>query len=287
MIRISVIIPSYNRPEKLQVCLRALTRQTLPVEDFEVIVVDDGSPMDTTPIIEPFRESLSLKLIKQANQGPAAARNAGAGEAQGAFVAFTDDDCSPHESWLERLLTSFQVTPTVMIGGQTINQLTDNVYAQASQTLIDYIYQYYAEERSEMHFFASSNLALPLDAFKSQGGFDQEFPSASGEDREFCDRWNLNGNSLKYTPDAIIYHSHELNLRQFCELHYRYGNGARRFWRHRTGRGQKPREFEKLGFYTGLLQSPWKRSLPKPLYSSFLLALSQLANGIGYFSARR
>ena len=287
MVKISVVIPTYNRPERLQVCLQSLTRQTLPSEYFEVIVVDDGSSADISHITTPFQEPLSLKLIEQANKGPAAARNAGADEAQGTFLAFTDDDCSPHESWLERLLAVLQGTPAVMVGGHTINQLTDNVYAQANQNLIDYIYEYYAEETPELQFFASNNLALSLEGFRLQGGFEREFPSAGGEDREFCDRWIHRGNSLRYLPDAMIYHSHEMTLKKFCELHYRYGTGARRFWSHRTARGQKPRELAKPGFYIGLLQSPWRRPLPKPLYSSFLLALSQLANGIGYFSARR
>ena len=77
-----------------------MTRLGYPQDRFEVIVVDDGSepPMDS--VVSFFRDRLELVLLSQANSGPAAARNTGAAQAKGKFLAFTDDDCTPAPDWL-------------------------------------------------------------------------------------------------------------------------------------------------------------------------------------------
>ena len=69
--RFSVIIPAYNAEKTLSSCLKALSYQSLPKEDYEVIVVDDGSTDGTSKIAKRF----NVKYIFQANQGPATARN--------------------------------------------------------------------------------------------------------------------------------------------------------------------------------------------------------------------
>jgi glycosyltransferase involved in cell wall biosynthesis len=68
--QISVIIPSFARPEALRRCLAALTRQTCAPERFEVIVVDDGSPVPLDAAVAEFRESFELTLLRQENSGP-------------------------------------------------------------------------------------------------------------------------------------------------------------------------------------------------------------------------
>ena len=101
--RFSVVIPTYNRPHHVRRCLNALTRLNYPVAQFEVIVVDDGSPNPLDTCIEPFQERLDIKLLRQENRGPGSARNTGAAVARGTFLAFTDDDCRPAASWLKTL----------------------------------------------------------------------------------------------------------------------------------------------------------------------------------------
>ena len=286
VIRISIIIPTYNRPDKLAACLNSISKQSISTEDFEVIVVDDGSDRDPGPAIANYHEHLHLHLITQDNSGPASARNTGVAVAQGEFIAFTDDDCLLHEDWLSEILSSLQSNPDALVGGKTINQLKDNIYSQNSQNLLDHLYDYHTRNNPELLFFPTNNMALTRQGFINAGGFDEGFPSASGEDREFCDRWLHHGNTLESNLEAIVYHCHDLNLAGFCELHYRYGKGARRFWRCRTTRGQGYLSIEKLKFYTSLLTHPWKINMPRPLFSSWLLALSQVANAAGYFSIR-
>src|SRR5690606_19121212 len=76
--RFSIIIPTYNRPAPLHQCLAALRRQAYPPDAVEVIVVDDGSRKRLEPVVASFP---GVRLIRQVNAGPAAARNTGAAAA--------------------------------------------------------------------------------------------------------------------------------------------------------------------------------------------------------------
>ena len=102
-ITFSIIIPTYNRPERLKTCLDSLLNLDYPPDNFEIIIVDDGSnqPLDT--LVNPYQNQLNLTLIRQNNSGPAKARNTGANAAQGEYLAFTDDDCTLDQKWLSAL----------------------------------------------------------------------------------------------------------------------------------------------------------------------------------------
>src|SRR3970040_688082 len=135
---ISIVIPTYNRPTVLASCLRAIAGLAYPRDRFEVIVVDDGGSAPLEQILAPYRE-LSLKLIHQANSGPAAARNRGAREATGELLVFTDDDCAPAPDWLARFAERHALAPGCAIGGETENALEQNIYASARQLLVSYL----------------------------------------------------------------------------------------------------------------------------------------------------
>ena len=187
-IDISIVIPTYNRPERLEQCLESIARLDYPSNRFEVIVVDDGSRISLEPIAVKFEDCISINLIRQSNAGPASARNTGAAAAQGDYLIFTDDDCQPHPDWLKTLTQAIKDFPNTLIGGHTINALPNNLYSSASQLLIDYLYDYYNQQKEEATFFASNNFALPRKLYQQLEGFDTSFPLAAGEDREFCDR---------------------------------------------------------------------------------------------------
>ena len=89
--QLSIIVPVYNAEEWLKECLDSLVAQT--IDDFEVILVDDGSTDRSFDICREYAEKDSrFRLIRQDNQGAAAARNTGLGAAQGEFVGFIDSD---------------------------------------------------------------------------------------------------------------------------------------------------------------------------------------------------
>lgn len=288
---ISVVIPTYDRPTQLAVCLGGLARSRFPPERFEVVVVDDGSPAPLDPVVEPLRSSLRLTLVRQPNRGPAAARNAGAAAARGELLAFTDDDCVPDPDWLEALARHAAQRPGHLIGGRTINMLPRNAFSAASQHLVSFLYDYglaSATSRPWTGFFASNNIALPTAAFQAIGGFDETFPLAAGEDRDFCARWNESGAPSHFAPDARIRHYHRLTLSRFWRQHWNYGRGAFHFHRARAERGGQPLRPEPPRFYLGMMRYPLRHEpLARGVIHSALLGFAQCANAMGFFHERR
>ncbi len=229
-----------------------------------------------------FRSRLNLVLLTQPNLGCGPARNAGAGQARGELLVFTDDDAAPAPDWLSNLAARFAAAPDRLIGGRTVNQLEDNPYAAASQLLIDYLYAYYNADANRATFFAGNNLALPARLFRELGGFDPAL-RISTEDREFCDRWLYCGYGMTYAPEAIVYHAHHLTFRSFCKQHFKYGRGAFLYQQVRSNRGQERVRVEPGRFYSNLLRYPFRlKSGGRSLLISLLLMASQAANFSGF-----
>ncbi len=106
---VSVIIPTYNNAHFLPQTLDSVLEQTY--QEFEVIVIDDGSTDDTETVIEPYRER--IRYLKKANGGPSAARNLGIQYAKGEFIAFLDADDLWHSDKLALQIAFFQTHPEV------------------------------------------------------------------------------------------------------------------------------------------------------------------------------
>ena len=282
MTKISVVIPTFNRPDCLKVCLEALARQRLAKDDFEVIVVDDGGDGELEAILEPLSDSLTVRLVRQKNSGPAGARNAGVEQAVGEFVTFTDDDCAPEENWLRMFEQRLEQDPSRMYGGQTINALEYNTYSRASQSLVDFLYGYYNADPDRARFFTSNNMAVHRNTFLAARGFDSSFPRASGEDRELCDRWLHLGMKMSFVPEARVFHGHDLNCGSFWKQHLNYGRSAWQFRECKIRNGRKAPKFEPPTFYLNLVSHPWKKKLRQPLTLSVLMVVSQIANATGY-----
>jgi len=279
----SVIIPTYNRPDRVQECLDSLLKLDYRRDRMEIIIVDDGSKTPLDEIIRPYQNQINITLIRQENSGPAKARNTGALTAKGKFLAFTDDDCTPTSDWLKELELQFNKKPDCLIGGAIINALTDNIYTTASQEIINYIYSYYNANPEEAHFFTSNNIAVAKDLFIKVGGFDASF-SFAAEDREFCDRWLEFGYKMIYARDVKVYHAHELSLKNFWKQQFNYGRGN--FYFQTIAAKRHGKRFQKYSFYYNLLKYPFSLSLN---YSAWLIAslflLSQFAIAAGLFSA--
>jgi GT2 family glycosyltransferase len=289
---ISVIIPTYNRPAQLDACLAALATQTLPHDRFEVIVVDDGSATSMETVTARFRDSLQVRLLRQANAGPARARNAGAALARGTLFVFTDDDCQPEADWLSALHAQSKDCPTCLIGGRTLNALGHNVYSTASQLLVDFLYEHQisarrAHAQALPAFFTSNNLAVPATLFRQLEGFDESFMIAAGEDREFCDRWQQYDLPMALALSARVHHAHSLSLTGFWRQHLNYGRGAWQLRHARLRRGRSPLQIAPLSFYLRLIAYPLRVvSATRAARLVGLMWLSQVANTTGYIVER-
>lgn len=282
----SIVVPTYNRPDRLAACLDAVARIDYPVDRFEVIVVDDGS--DDAAAIEAVcaqPRAVRPHLIRQPRSGPAAARNAGAARAAQHYLAFTDDDCLPRPEWLRGFADALRESPDALCGGSTVNRLEENTYSRASQLLVSYVCDYYVKSGSPI--FPSNNMALPRTGFLDIGGFDTRFPRAAGEDRELCDRWHAAGRPHVRVRTAVIEHSHKLRLRTFLKQHMNYGRAAYVFHRLRAERDAGTVKVEPLRFYVRLIGAAFaQQPRVRPIRTSILLVLSQVTNAAGFFYER-
>lgn len=280
----SIIIPTYNRPERIAACLQALADLDYPRDRFEVILVDDGGSVPLEEHVSPFRERLTVSLLLQDHQGVAVGRNTAAMVARGEILVFTDDDCRPAPDWLRVLADNFGDSRDCIVGGRTLNALRDNVFSIASQSLILYLLHYYNADPRDARFLNGSNLAVPASLFHSLGGFDRAFLLMGAEEREFCDRWRFHGYRMVYAPEAVVYHVHHLTLRSFLRQHFHYGRGGFHFQRLYLKRCLRPFEIEPAGFYSGMLQFPFlTERFQRASLITLLLCVSQAANAAGFF----
>lgn len=120
----SVVIPLYNRANVIETTLRSVLNQSF--QDFEIIVVDDGSKDDPEPVIAAIGDP-RIRYIRQDNGGGSKARNTGIDAARGAFVAFLDSDDTwlPHH--LEHALPHLSSQPSVCTFSQIIVDRGDGV----------------------------------------------------------------------------------------------------------------------------------------------------------------
>ena len=282
---VTVVVPTYCRPQQLRSCLEALAAQTFP-EPWEVVVVDDGSPQPFTASDMPAADRCALRVIRQENAGPAAARNRGVREARGEFVAFTDDDCRPEPGWLGTLVDAVRQRPGALVGGTTFNGLTDELFASTSQLIVDLVYEHFNARPDDAYFLASNNIICTRERLLSMGGFDEGYPRAGGEDRDLCDRWRRLDWPIVWEQAAHVEHRHSQSLRTFLDLHFRYGRGAHRYQSVRRKRKSGTMR-EDLSFHTTLPRRVarrliGRRSLTSGIGTVAALMAWQLANAAGF-----
>src|SRR5438105_2976307 len=278
--RFSIIIPTYQRTGQLRASLSALSALHFPREDFEVIVVSDGDDGTLDADLSKSQPPLALSLLRVPHRGPAAARNAGAAQARGRYLVFTDDDCLPAADWLQAI--DARITPERAVGGVSVNALPHNIYAATTGVLLRYLFAYYNHEPAQARFLSTNNLAVPAARFHTVGGFADAFTHAAGEDREFCARWREQGFALTFAPEIVVLHAHALNPASFWQQHFHYGRGAYQFRRMRARRRGSRLQFEPWRFYGRLLRAPFDDEHgARALSIAGLLLVAQCANAAG------
>ncbi|MEB3326287.1 MAG: glycosyltransferase family 2 protein, partial [Synechococcus sp.] len=207
--------------------------------------------------------------------------------ASGEFIAFTDDDCRPMPQWLEIMVSVLQNSPAALVGGSTVNELHDDLFAEISQLIVDLVYAHFNRQPLRAFFFASNNMGVRRNDYLDSGGFDVNFRVAS-EDREFCDRWRIQGRPLIWQKEAFVHHGHSQNLCEFAKLHFRYGQGAWHYQNKRRQRGSGTMR-EDLAFHrslpTAVLRKTARYKVGVRGKIMAILLLWQAANAAGFFYA--
>ena len=218
--RFSVIIPAYNSQKTLFSCIESIEDQSLSKENYEVIVVDDGSTDSTAKIARQF----NVNYIHQANQGPAAARNKGAGEAKGDIILFTDSDCIPDHYWIQQMTRPFSAPDVVAVKGAYKTRQRE-LAARFAQAEFEDRYDL-LKKSSTIDMIDTYSAAFRKDVFLNIGGFDQSFPVANNEDTDLSYRLAAKGYKLVFNQGAFVYHTHPDSFLKYLKLKFRRG-----YWR--------------------------------------------------------
>ena len=195
---VAVVVATYNRAELLPRLLAALAAQR-DVPSYEVVVVDDCSPDDTTVVLNGLaaRASFPLTVIRQErNGGPAAARNRGWRATSAQLVAFTDDDCVPQPGWLAALVRALG-TADVAQGRTAPDPEQARLHGPFSRTL---------DVPAMDGFFQTCNIGYRREWLERLGGFDEEFRFPMGEDTDLAWRALEHGADAVFVDDAVVHH---------------------------------------------------------------------------------
>jgi GT2 family glycosyltransferase len=237
---VSVVIATYDRPDDLRRCLRAIGAQRTS-HSFEVIVVDNH-PVSrlTSPVVAEFPFA---RYVAESRTGLSYARNSGIRVATGAIVACTDDDALPSASWLEHLVAPF-ARPDVMV-------VTGNVLPLELETDAQHLFERYgglgrgfkAREFGPEWFRgfrgavrtwdlgATANAAIRASAFRHPdiGLFDEALgagtPAPVGEDTYLFYRVLAAGFRVVYEPAAVVWHRHRREMSELRAQIFGYSAG--------------------------------------------------------------
>lgn len=231
-LRASVVVPAYNSASYLRQCLASLaSQQGIGKEQYEVIVVDDGSTDDTASVASPPVDSNSIdsnggvRYYYQENSGPASARNKGALEARGDIVLFTDADCIPDPGWVSNMLEPFSRPEVSGVKGvYRTEQCT--LWARFAQVEFDERYKLLLKSKY-IDMVDTYSGGYRRDVFVSMGGFDTSFPVANNEDTDLSYRMSLAGHKLVFNPGAVVRHlKHPDSFARYMRLKF-----SRGYWR--------------------------------------------------------
>lgn len=174
MPKVSVVIPTHNRPELLKAAVKSVLSQTY--QDFEIIVVDDGLNKRADRIIAEFNSSKIKYIQHKKEMGGSAARNTGIKAAQGEFIAFLDDDDQWLPEKLEIQMEKFENTPPdVGFCFSAVSNIYNNF--QYITKVPNGIGNYFDLALGWVKGFLTVTLVVKKEVFKNAGMFDESFPS--------------------------------------------------------------------------------------------------------------
>jgi len=220
----AVIIPTYNGAHKVLNVLKALEKQTY--KEFITILVIDGSTDRTERLIERFRPSLSLSIVKQENKGRAGARNAGAAATNADLLIFIDDDMRPLPNCIELHVKHHLDYPNSALSG---NQLEDTKKAKTDFQLYKakrgefWMSTYpkdFAKLKHEDLFFTSANCSIPRNVFYQFDGFDERLNDC--EDFDLSARMLMGGIDIYLNKKCLGWHDDFITAKKYITRQREY-----------------------------------------------------------------
>ncbi len=211
----SIIIPVYNRPNEVDELLESLS-QTTYLENFEVVLIEDGSKEKCDAIAKKYAEKLQISYYYKENSGPGNSRNYGMQKAKGDYFIIFDSDCIIPKNYLNEVAIALQNDYVACFGGpdNALDSFTD------IQKAINFAMTSFlttggirgGSEKIDTFQPRSFNMGISKKAFEVSGGFGTIHP---GEDPDLTIRlWDL-GFKTKLLPNAYVYHKRRIDWKKF------------------------------------------------------------------------
>ena len=239
---ISVVIATRERTQSLARCLSSLARLGYP--DYEVIVVDNAPVTDDTAQLVQQRAEPNVRYVREDHRGLAAAHNRGLAEAEGAIVAFTDDDVIVDQRWLQEIAGAFGaadnvacVTGLIMAAElQTPAQVMLETHGNFSKGFGQRVMDLGANRPADPLFpftagklGSGANMSFDRDKLRAVGGFDPAIGTGTvargGDDLAAFFTVIASGFRLVYQPTALVWHYHRRDFDSLASQAYGYGVG--------------------------------------------------------------
>ncbi len=255
MLRLSLIVATYNRAESLITALQSVVEQTAPKEEWECVVVNNNSTDDTAARFKTFAEAhpdVQLRMVDEQRQGLSYARNRGIGESEGEYIAIIDDDERIAPDFIASYIALFDSTSDAMAAGGPIvaeypsgkprwmSSFTERPIANT---------MYFGDKVTLFpagRIPGGGNMAIRRSAIRRYGVFDTSLGYVGekligGEECDLFERLQIAEAKYYYVPGAVMYHiipKEKLTQEYLSRLSYNVGVSKLRRARyyHRIGR---------------------------------------------------
>lgn len=218
----SIIVPVFNRPDEIDELLESLTHQTF--NDFEVIIVEDGSQKPCKEVCDKYTDKLNLKYFMKENSGPGQSRNYGAERSEGEYLLILDSDVVLPENYLYAIEEELHRDKADAFGGpdRAHNSFTD------TQKAISYSMTSFfttggirgGKKKMDKFYPRSFNMGIRREVYNKLGGFSK---MRFGEDIDFSIRIFKAGCKCRLFPGAWVYHKRRTDFRKFWRQVYNSG----------------------------------------------------------------
>lgn len=223
-VKISIIVPVYNRPDEMKELLESLASQT--DKDFELVVVEDGSSIKSDNLCELYSNRINIQYFYKENQGPSIGRNYGLAKAKGNYFLFFDSDCIIPSHYIETIRGELSENFVDAYGGPDGAMPDFSDFQKAVSYAMTSLFTTGGIRggKNQVGKFhpRSFNLGFSRAVYENTGGFPitRMHP---GEDMVFAIEVIKRGFETRLIRDAYVYHKRRISLKKFYKQVFGFG----------------------------------------------------------------
>lgn len=196
---VSIVIPAFNEEKNIGRCLNSIANMNLMNDNYEVIIVDNGSIDKTCDIVNTFKDKINVKLLIHPHVHIAALRNIGVSQSMGDIIAFVDADCTVSNNWIDNALRHFQ--------DNTIGAVGCSVDIPEKVSWVSRVWDLNNLKKRKQGFaqcLPTGNLIVRKEYFLKVKGFNENL--VTNEDFDFCYRLSNGGYKIYSDPEIKVIH---------------------------------------------------------------------------------